>query len=144
MGRCVTVMFAWFVFVFMIRRPPRSTLTDTLFPYTTLFRSLDAALALAKQIAGNGPLAIAASKRVMQDSVDWTSGELFERQNLVTAPVFASADARQGASAFAESSTPNWRGEGRPSIIHPTTIHTRKDIAQGTARYHIVAHHGLP
>src|SRR3546814_10878904 len=25
----------------MIRRPPRSTLTDTLFPYTTLFRSKD-------------------------------------------------------------------------------------------------------
>src|SRR3546814_18623286 len=27
------------VFLLMIRRPPRSTLTDTLFPYTTLFRS---------------------------------------------------------------------------------------------------------
>src|SRR3546814_17867095 len=27
----------------MIRRPPRSTRTDTLFPYTTLFRSADAA-----------------------------------------------------------------------------------------------------
>src|SRR3546814_14241866 len=27
----------------MIRRPPRSTRTDTLFPYTTLFRSVDAA-----------------------------------------------------------------------------------------------------
>src|SRR3546814_3831874 len=27
----------------MIRRPPRSTRTDTLFPYTTLFRSLDKA-----------------------------------------------------------------------------------------------------
>src|SRR3546814_17217465 len=26
----------------MIRRPPRSTLTDTLFPYTTLFRSVTA------------------------------------------------------------------------------------------------------
>src|SRR3546814_9776251 len=25
----------------MIRRPPRSTLTDTLFPYTTLFRSIE-------------------------------------------------------------------------------------------------------
>src|SRR3546814_3938819 len=25
----------------MIRRPPRSTRTDTLFPYTTLFRSID-------------------------------------------------------------------------------------------------------
>src|SRR3546814_5320949 len=28
----------------MIRRPPRSTRTDTLFPYTTLFRSVAAAL----------------------------------------------------------------------------------------------------
>src|SRR3546814_4309099 len=28
-----------FLFFFMIRRPPRSTRTDTLFPYTTLFRS---------------------------------------------------------------------------------------------------------
>src|SRR3546814_14895426 len=30
------------VFVLMIRRPPRSTRTDTLFPYTTLFRSTKA------------------------------------------------------------------------------------------------------
>src|SRR3546814_13435035 len=30
-------------FFLMIRRPPRSTRTDTLFPYTTLFRSLRAA-----------------------------------------------------------------------------------------------------
>src|SRR3546814_1008255 len=29
-----------FVCFLMIRRPPRSTRTDTLFPYTTLFRSL--------------------------------------------------------------------------------------------------------
>src|SRR3546814_16717804 len=28
-------------FFLMIRRPPRSTRTDTLFPYTTLFRSLE-------------------------------------------------------------------------------------------------------
>src|SRR3546814_9254238 len=28
------------VFFLMIRRPPRSTRTDTLFPYTTLFRSV--------------------------------------------------------------------------------------------------------
>src|SRR3546814_4438567 len=33
-------MFLFFFFFFlMIRRPPRSTRTDTLFPYTTLFRS---------------------------------------------------------------------------------------------------------
>src|SRR3546814_9530761 len=30
------------LFFLMIRRPPRSTRTDTLFPYTTLFRSHDA------------------------------------------------------------------------------------------------------
>src|SRR3546814_14296175 len=31
----------------MIRRPPRSTRTDTLFPYTTLFRSVNQSLTLA-------------------------------------------------------------------------------------------------
>src|SRR3546814_7157718 len=33
-------MGLFFVFVLMIRLPPRSTRTDTLFPYTTLFRSV--------------------------------------------------------------------------------------------------------
>src|SRR3546814_7568239 len=32
-------LFTYFFFFLMIRRPPRSTRTDTLFPYTTLFRS---------------------------------------------------------------------------------------------------------
>src|SRR3546814_20820037 len=32
-----------FIFFLMIRRPPRSTRTDTLFPYTTLFRSTERA-----------------------------------------------------------------------------------------------------
>src|SRR3546814_12238876 len=35
---CIYVL-SWFFFFLMIRRPPRSTRTDTLFPYTTLFRS---------------------------------------------------------------------------------------------------------
>src|SRR3546814_10994613 len=34
-------LFVSCVFFLMIRRPPRSTRTDTLFPYTTLFRSRD-------------------------------------------------------------------------------------------------------
>src|SRR3546814_13546876 len=34
---CICVL----IFFLMIRRPPRSTRTDTLFPYTTLFRSLE-------------------------------------------------------------------------------------------------------
>src|SRR3546814_11558343 len=44
MGRCDIIVcllhIVWSVFFLMIRRPPRSTRTDTLFPYTTLFRSL--------------------------------------------------------------------------------------------------------
>src|SRR3546814_20734654 len=41
---CYYIVFSVFdlffcVFFLMIRRPPRSTRTDTLFPYTTLFRS---------------------------------------------------------------------------------------------------------
>src|SRR3546814_15126678 len=36
----VCVQFICVVFFLMIRRPPRSTRTDTLFPYTTLFRSV--------------------------------------------------------------------------------------------------------
>src|SRR3546814_10486736 len=35
-----SVLYNWFVFFVIIRRPPRSTRTDTLFPYTTLFRSV--------------------------------------------------------------------------------------------------------
>src|SRR3546814_12590678 len=42
-------MFVFVVFL-MIRRPPGSTRTDTLFPYTTLFRST----ALARRIAATG------------------------------------------------------------------------------------------
>src|SRR3546814_7047666 len=36
------------IFCLMIRRPPRSTRTDTLFPYTTLFRSLGGSLTAIK------------------------------------------------------------------------------------------------
>src|SRR3546814_13222922 len=34
-------LMCYIFFFLMIRRPPRSTRTDTLFPYTTLFRSLE-------------------------------------------------------------------------------------------------------
>src|SRR3546814_19790375 len=36
----VLFLYVLLFFFLMIRRPPRSTRTDTLFPYTTLFRSL--------------------------------------------------------------------------------------------------------
>src|SRR3546814_3926765 len=42
----------------MIRRPPRSTRTDTLFPYTTLFRSPPNEFPFDHSIAANGTLPI--------------------------------------------------------------------------------------
>ena len=65
----------------------------------------------ARKIAANGPLAVAVSKQVLSESQDWLSTEMFERQYQLTAPVFKSADAREGASPFAEKRTPVWRGE---------------------------------
>src|SRR3546814_5151776 len=54
---CSIVSFILLVFFLMIRRPPRSTRTDTLFPYTTLFRSyMDRAIALTNGRALNAPL----------------------------------------------------------------------------------------
>src|SRR3546814_14261096 len=38
-GAALRCCFCVFFFLLMLRRPPRSTRTDTLFPYTTLFRS---------------------------------------------------------------------------------------------------------
>src|SRR3546814_13616270 len=48
----------------MIRRPPRSTRTDTLFPYTTLFRSLRAQGA----DRGDGPLHFGEEERARMDA----------------------------------------------------------------------------
>jgi enoyl-CoA hydratase len=72
--------------------------------------ALAEAIGLAKVIAANGPMAVAVSRRVLKESLEWPEDELFERQFAITAPVFASADAREGAAAFAEKRSPVWSG----------------------------------
>lgn len=71
-------------------------------------KALEEALLLARTIADNSPLAVAASKRVIQESVEWPTAELFARQRALTDPVFLSPDAREGATAFAEKRKPIW------------------------------------
>src|SRR3546814_8058068 len=51
------------LFFLLIRRPPRSTRTDTLFPYTTLFRSDDIAAGVAAVHAAERPGDIAGRGR---------------------------------------------------------------------------------
>ena len=72
--------------------------------------ALAAAIELAEQIAENGPLALAATKRILRESVDWPEAEFFARQDEIAAPVFGSEDAREGATAFAERRPPVWKG----------------------------------
>src|SRR3546814_8448202 len=58
----------------MIRRPPRSTRTDTLFPYTTLFRSIigdEAALMFDANQQWNLPDAVAICRRLKELDPFW-------------------------------------------------------------------------
>lgn len=72
--------------------------------------AVTAALELAAEIAACGPLAVAATKQIIQDSPSWPADEAFERQSEVTAPVRSSADAIEGARAFTEKRAPAWTG----------------------------------
>jgi enoyl-CoA hydratase len=74
-------------------------------------QALDAAKELAARVALGGPLALAATKRVIIESADWPAAEAFQRQGEIIMPVFVSADAREGALAFAEKRQPVWKGE---------------------------------
>jgi enoyl-CoA hydratase len=72
--------------------------------------ALDTAVELAGRIAGNGPLAVRASKRIMLESADWSAAETFPRMAEINAPVRGSQDAREGALAFKEKRPPVWQG----------------------------------
>ena len=72
-------------------------------------RALAEAVALARQITENGPLAVAATKRVISESGDWPAGEAFERQRPISEAIRASQDAVEGARAFADKRKPVWR-----------------------------------
>ncbi|MEE2652441.1 MAG: crotonase/enoyl-CoA hydratase family protein [Pseudomonadota bacterium] len=72
--------------------------------------ALAAARELADKIAANGPMAVLASKQIMNESEEWSSEDMFKKQNDIALPVFASKDAIEGATAFAEKRPPQWKG----------------------------------
>jgi enoyl-CoA hydratase len=73
-------------------------------------QALEAAIELASRITANGPLAVAATKRVITESRGWSLEDQWREQAKIIMPVFASKDAREGAVAFAEKRAPNWTG----------------------------------
>jgi enoyl-CoA hydratase len=73
-------------------------------------QALSAALELAQQIAGNGPLAVQGTKRILSEGPGWPAEEAFARQWEIYAPIRESADAQEGARAFTEKRAPVWQG----------------------------------
>src|SRR3546814_20268809 len=74
---CLTVLSVCCscLFFLMIRRPPRSTRTDTLFPYTTLFRSCDRRRR-RRSMARYLPHVVDSSRRQAQSQAFGTDREL--------------------------------------------------------------------
>jgi enoyl-CoA hydratase len=72
--------------------------------------AVDVAIGLAAQIVKNGPLALIASKQILEQQFDWTTAEMWQRQGEITAPVMSSEDSKEGASAFKEKREPQWKG----------------------------------
>lgn len=71
--------------------------------------ALDAALELAATIAANAPLALRATKRILDEQDAWDGDDFWARQGEIAGPVIISADAREGAVAFAEKRDPVWQ-----------------------------------
>jgi enoyl-CoA hydratase len=89
------------------RRAAELGLVNLLVPPGTALAHADA---LAKTILRNGPLAVAASKRVIEESPGWPGNRVFDAQKGIADAVRNSADAREGARAFVEKRKPVWRG----------------------------------
>jgi enoyl-CoA hydratase/carnithine racemase len=73
-------------------------------------RLMDEALDLAAVIAANAPLSVRTTKRVMKQAGELTEAEGWAINATAMAEVFGSADAMEGATAFAEKRPPNWTG----------------------------------
>src|SRR3546814_15523239 len=65
-----------FFFFLMIRRPPRSTRTDTLFPYTTLFRSRVAAARVLVAVAEAADAVLHEGRREVHGRDDRAGGRV--------------------------------------------------------------------
>jgi enoyl-CoA hydratase len=68
------------------------------------------AVELAQVISENAPIAVDASKRIVRAAADAAADDLWDRQRELAEPALRSADAQEGARAFAERRKPTWRG----------------------------------
>lgn len=72
--------------------------------------AVEVAMRIAERIAQNAPLAVAASKQLVQMATGMSEAEFWEAQAPLQASVFRSDDAKEGPRAFAEKRAPEWTG----------------------------------
>jgi enoyl-CoA hydratase/carnithine racemase len=72
---------------------------------------LETAVALAERIARNAPLAVRTSKDIMRRATELTEDDAWVVNDEAFAMIGQSADAMEGAIAFAEKREPNWQGK---------------------------------
>ena len=69
------------------------------------------ARALAAEVAGNAPLAIRASKRLMRHAMTEGLEDHVQRQYLALLPLFGSKDFREGLASYLEKRSPEFEGQ---------------------------------
>lgn len=72
--------------------------------------ALSTALAIARTIAANAPLAVVATKAIITSAAGWTADEAFARQRELALAANTSADTAEGALAFIEKRPAVWSG----------------------------------
>jgi enoyl-CoA hydratase len=73
--------------------------------------ALEEAETLARHILEGGPLAIAATKRILVEQQDWTLENMWAKQDVYFRPAVDADDAREGAAAFKERRPPQWQAK---------------------------------
>ena len=70
---------------------------------------VDSAIALAERIGQNSPIAVRLSRQLVREAAQLTEDEGWKRNAELAVEVFASGDAIEGSTAFAEKRAPVWR-----------------------------------
>src|SRR3546814_1666112 len=116
------MLFIYFFFFLMLRQHPRSTRTDTLFPYTTLFRSGNCVI----EFSGHGAVTIGSVEKYITDTA-WAEGWV--------EPLHAGAATGQSVGVIGAGPAGLTAAEYLRAAGHEVHVYDRHDRAGGLLTY---------